>query len=173
LKFEDIKTPEELLKFLNETIKYGFVFNGKIFAEPISSGDMNFYKLKLGNALINCGYGLCWDVVELERAFFEKAQIEHSSFFIETKAGPTHTFILFKQNNKVKWFEYTWQKYRGIHEEQTEQEALKDICSKHIQFHFGASKKTIEIYKYSKVTRALNATEFLKHCRSGEKITMV
>jgi len=179
MKFEDIKTSEQLLNFLTSAIKYGFVFGDKKFTEPINFEDMKkFYQLKFGNDLINSEYGLCWDAVELERLFFEKMHIENKSFFIEAfgngkNEGPTHAFILFKKDNKIQWFEYTWEKYRGIHDYKTEKEALKDIASKHVYFHFGSKQKNkFVVYEYQKITEPLNPAQFIKHCYSGEKISV-
>ena len=103
--------------------------------------------------------------------------IEHECYFIESyinreEGGPTHTFALFKQNNKWYWFEYGWFYHRGIWEYSSKEEALKDIFSKFEHFY---DNKLINIamYKTSKVTKRLDAFEFVEHCLMGQKLEIL
>lgn len=177
MELKNLKTPLELMQFLEKNIKYGYLAEGRIFTEPFISGDMDkYYRLRTDKDLINTGYGVCWDVVELERSFFEHHKIEHECYFIQAfktraEGGPTHTILLFKEEDKWKWFEYTWTTYAGIHEYQSKKDALEDILKKHLQY---ATKEQndIRLYKYQKAQAGLNTFEFINHCYTGESIPL-
>ena len=119
-------------------------------------------------------YGVCWDFCELERLFFLQRNIEHDCYFIEScvkgqNGGPTHTFALFKQNNKWYWFEYSWFYHRGIWEYDSKDAALKDILTKYEQF-YDNNLVDVNLYKTNKVTKRLGVFEFVDHCTEGRKI---
>lgn len=172
----NINTPEDLMNFLKQNLQYGFVFKNKVFTETDPNFQKNmdkFYKLTLGEDLVKAGYGVCWDFCEFERLFFEQAKIEHECYYFESfisraEGGPTHTFLIFKQNNKWCWFEYSWFMFRGIWEYTSKQEALKDIKQKYYKNNAGVSN--IDIYKINKITERLNSYEFVEFCEHQEKI---
>jgi len=86
----------------------------------------------------------------------------------------THTFSLFIEDNKWNWFEYSWEDERGIHEFPTKQEALVDICKKHISYHkqcHNIQMKEIELYRYPKATVNFTTKDFIKHCIRGERLS--
>lgn len=173
----DIRTPQDLMKFFESNLEYGFVYRNKIFTpmKPYFSTNMDkLYKIRLGEDLIKNKYGVCWDFCELERKFFLQNTIAHECFFIDSQnkengATHTHTFALFKQNGKWYWFEYSWFYQRGIWEYATKEEALKDILLKYKKFH-NDKLINIAIYKTKKVTKRLDVCEFMEHCVKGEKI---
>ena len=173
----NIKTPQQLYDFCCKKLQYGFTYRGKVFTdfEPDFQANMDkYYKLRLGEDLIRSGYGVCWDVCELERDFLISAHIPHECYFLESfvsrdEGGPTHTFALYQENGKWYWFEYTWLYYRGIHEFDTKQQALKDIYNKYVDF-YDRKLYDIKLYKTDKVCRRLDTYEFVEHCLGGEKI---
>lgn len=172
--------PIELLQFFEENMKYGFVYRNKVFTDYESDFQQNMdklYKIRLGNNFIKHRYGVCWDFCEFERLYFLANNIEYECYFIEScinnnDVGPTHTFAIYKQNNKWYWFEYSWLYHRGIWEYNSKDNALKDILNKFKKF-YGNKLKNISIYKTNQVTKRLNAFEFVKHCLEGEKIKSI
>jgi hypothetical protein len=136
-----------------------------------------FYKIRLGNNLIKSSFGVCWDTAEFERLFFEENKIEHHVYFMNTlfnlaDGGPTHTCLIYKKNNEWIWFEYSWWSEKGIHKGfKTIQDALKEIKKKFLISHNNRNGK-VHLYEYPKVTKRLNAYEFVqKHCLlKGKKI---
>ena len=175
----NIKTPQELMKFFEDNMKYGFTYKGKVYTDLESDFQKNmdrFYKIRLGQDFINSGYGVCWDFCELERLFFSSFNIEHKCYFIESyvnraEGGPTHTFAIYKQNNKWYWFEYSWFYHRGIWEYSTLDEALKDILTKFEKF-YDRRLINIRMYETTKVTKRLDTFEFVEHCLNGKKINI-
>lgn len=173
----NVQTPKQLFEYLSKYFKYGFVYRNKIFTDDNIDFQKNMdklYKIRLGKDFIKNKYGVCWDFCEFERSFFIENKIEYSCYFIESilkskEGGPTHTFLLFKQNGKWYWFEYSWLYYRGIWEYSSQIEAIQDIIEKFKNFY---NKKiiTINIYKTAKVTKRLDVCEFVKHCTNGNKL---
>lgn len=175
----NIKTPKDLLKYLSENMHYGFTYRNKVFSdnEEDFNDNMNkYYKLRLKENFVKNKYGVCWDFCEFERLFFEEMKIPHEcyfyiSFFSRSEGGPTHTFLLYEHNGKCYWFEYAWQKFRGIWEYKNKHEALVDILKK-FSDNFNRKFENVEIYKIKKAKSRLNTYEFVNHCLSGEKIEL-
>lgn len=174
-----IKTPKDLMQYFEDNFNYGFVYKNKIFTDMDPNFQKNvdeLYKIRLGKDFIKNKYGICWDFCEFERLFFKEYNFEHECYFIDScinsvEDGPTHTFALFKQNNKWCWFEYSWSNHRGIWIYSSKEEALKDILFKFQKF-YDNKLKDINIYKIDKVKKRLNAFEFVEHCLKGQKIIL-
>ena len=178
-RFDELQTPEELMQFMSANLKYGFVNDDdKVFVTPDELRQMEqHYKIRLGDDLIKNGYGLCWDQAELQRLFFEKNNIPHECYFTanynsQKRLGRTHTFLLYKDGDKTKWFEHAFGLQRGIHEYDSKQQALDEILCKLIQIAVkeGSEVARVEMFKYPKVTKSLTPSDFIMHCRSGERL---
>lgn len=64
--------------------------------------------------------GVCWDYVVYEAYYFNKhfSDIPYSVYFevLDNKADcPTHTFLIFRYDNKYYWFESSWKPMCGIY----------------------------------------------------------
>ena len=71
--------------------------------------------------------GICWDYVHYEH---NDIQLEHKCFyamFDDKKDYPTHTFIIYKYNNRYYWFESSWKSHIGIFVYKSEYDALSSI----------------------------------------------
>lgn len=87
MKYKDVKTPIQLLKYMEENIKYGFVDdNGKQYTpiniEEFQEACKTKYKLSSPQRLLGVKYGHCWDFVELEREWFKNHQYNFKTFYI-------------------------------------------------------------------------------------------
>ena len=114
---DDIKNPEELLNFMSNKINYGY----------LGKNDDNFnldwyeqYILENKDDILNNLYGNCWDQVELERDWFLKNGYEIKTIFEMVKLDydniyPSHSFLVYKDNNCWFWFENSDFNNRGIH----------------------------------------------------------
>lgn len=181
MKFKDlgVNTPQELLQFMQENIQYGFTNKGKVYLENDKNFDADMdrlYKLKVKEDLLKSGYGVCWDTCEFERRFFEEMKIPHKcyfylSFLARDEGGPTHTFLLYENDKKVNWFEFSWGVYRGIWQYDSKKEALADILEKFCKFYERPFEK-VEIYEFPKARAGLNTFDFVEHCISGKQIDM-
>ena len=166
--------PQEIMNQMNN-IKYGWKDKYENIHFNVDETFSNDYVLETPNEVLNNNVGVCWDQVELERNFFEKTNIKFKTFFIvhyDNNNCPTHTFLIYKDDNLYYWFEHSWKRFRGIHSYKTEEEALKDIKSKFIKYELNGnySQNNLCIYKYEKPKYGINCLQFYEHCEHGENI---
>jgi hypothetical protein len=182
--FENIKTPQELLTFMNENIEYGYIgkSNQKIYSWKYENTDMDFnkeYFLQSPEELIESGYGVCWDSAELERNWFEKNNFDFKVFFmIFTKEYdndlPTHTFLAYKEKDKWFWFEQSFGAYRGIHEYDSLKDLTSDVKKKHFDYaikHRGATiqdEKDLMMCEFKKPRYGSSPQEFVDQAMGGK-----
>lgn len=161
-----------IMNIMND-IKYGyFDFNNKIHIN-IDEDFSILYKLQSPQETLEHKVGVCWDQVELERYLFKKEEMEFKTYFIvhyDDDKCPTHTFLIYKENNKYYWFEHSWEKYRGIKAFDTEIDALKDIKEKFIKDELNNKYNFMNlcIYEYSTPEYGINVLNFYKHCENGK-----
>ncbi len=146
--YSQVKTPDELLVFMDKYIKYGiYGTDNKIYDNFKTDVDSEFqvacqtkYSLNDIERYLKTGYGTCWDQVELERAWFNKAGYEFKTLFIwflfeEKNNYTTHTYLIFKDkvDNKYCYFEHADSNNYGIHKFNTYKEAIEYQRNKHIK----------------------------------------
>lgn len=139
--FEKIKTPEELLSFMKESIAYGFVGRNskRIFtSEKEMDEAWDEYYLQSPEEIIDSKHGVCWDMAEFEREWFVEHGYECKVFFMMfAKEGgtnlPTHTFLAYDKDKKWYWFEHSFGDYRGIHEYGSIEELVEDVKKTHFE----------------------------------------
>ena len=173
MNFDKINSPQELLKFMGDNIKYGFIGkDGKLNQNQDDLFDQ--YIVQTGDQVLKTKVGTCWDQVELERLWFEKRNYKINTIFIWFEANyknnyPTHTFLLYQKDNKWYWFENSFEAYRGIHEFNTIEEAI--MCAKEKLLEYAIDigvvmkkdKEIIKDYEYSKLIRPLTVDEYINH----------
>jgi hypothetical protein len=185
MKYNEIKTPEQLLEYMNQNIFYGYVSkDNKVYMEMNEEANRVWYDTCIvqdPNLLIKNKYGTCWDQVELERKWFEDNGYKIETIFMifsmnKPNNYPTHTFLLFEKNNKIFWFEHSFDIVKGIHEFENISEAIKTIKQKQLEYaiSIGVAKKEdeklIECFKYDKPKPNIGVKEYLNHVLSGIKI---
>ena len=179
-----IKSPEELLQFMNNNIKYGFVGkNGKKYTNMYSPDWNDWYQVcYVQNArdVLNSKIGTCWDQVELERAWFEKNNYAFKTIFIWFEVYgendlPSHTFLIYEKDGKYYWFEHAFESFKGIHEFNSEHEAIEFVKEKQFEFALKNSKNAkledrayLMTYEYSKPKDHLDVDEYLMHVTSNK-----
>lgn len=165
---------QEIMRQMNQ-IKYGWKDkNGNIHYDVNDTFSDN-YVLETPDEVLNNKVGVCWDQVELERTLFEKENVIFNTYFIvhyDNNKCPTHTFLIYKDNNSYYWYEHSWEKFRGIHSYKTEEEALKDVKNKFIKYELNNdyNNSNLCIYKYNKPKSGINCFQFYKHCEQGKNI---
>ncbi len=175
--YKDIKTPDELLKFMEENIIYGFVSKeGKKYTDSFSDDWQNDWYSKCivqtGKETLKTKIGTCFDQVELERLWFKEHNYSFKTIFMIFSSNkinnlPTHTFLIYKTANKYYWFEHAFYINKGIHEFNSYQEAITYI--KHQQLDYAINNNKIEksyyrllkIYEYNEIPSNLNVSEYL------------
>ena len=112
----------EIMHVMN-SIEYGFRDeNNKniIYDEEKWRNEFNdFYYLQTPKELLKSKCGICWDQVELERELFKNTKFKYETYFIylnDNNMLPSHTFLVYQNNNNYYWFEHSWNKYMGVHQ---------------------------------------------------------
>ena len=181
---DDIKTPKELLNFMSVKINYGYLGkNGRVYHydDPDFSSDWyEQYILENKNDILKNLYGNCWDQVELERDWFLKNGYEIKTFFEMVKLDydneyPTHSFLIYKNNDCWYWFENSDFNNRGIHKFNTLDELLNYQCKKYVKLlkTFNITNDELEkitITEFDKPKEHISAKEYLNHVIDSRKI---
>jgi len=171
---EQVKNAHDILNQLNG-ISYGWLDSNKVIHNEIDLYFKKRFVLSNPEEVINYKHGICYDLVELERMYFKNIGLKFNSYFMgyyESHNIKTHTFLVYEDKEKFYWFEYAWEKYRGIHEYMSLYELLTDIRDKfkkynnieHMDYDY------LCVYKYKKPKAHLSLKEFYKHCECGENI---
>ena len=174
---ENIKMPGELLEYLRDNLEYGFVGKNDHKLHAPSDSDWNEaflqeYYLQTPVELLNSKHGVCWDSVELERAWFAKNNYEFKTFYLGFKKDtdndlPTHTFLAYKNKDKWYWFEQSFGDHQGVHEYIDLPDLIKDVANKHFDYASkkrGASPEDLKDLKYCEYERPVpgcGAEEFV------------
>ena len=162
---------------LMENIEYGWIDKNNNKYNVVDESYSDNYILQDPKEIIKNKIGVCWDQVELERYYFKGNDWNIKSYFIvhyDNDKCPTHTLLTFEKNNKYYWFEHAWERFRGIHEYQTQKELLFDVKNKFIKYELNNNyeKNNLIIYNYKKPKYHLNTQEFYRHCESGHHISI-
>ncbi len=153
----------EHLSTIMRPIRYGILTQS---GEKIISGDISEdtyytqYILMTPKQVIENKLGVCWDQVEFERYYCLKNDIPHMTFFDRNNIWESHTFLVFKtEDNKLYWFENSWDKQRGIHGPFT---SIKDIFKTIIKLTHYDDKSPLKFYKYGKPQYGCTCRQFMK-----------
>jgi hypothetical protein len=125
--------------------------------------DESKYIVKTPEQVLRKKEAVCYDLVELQRKLFNQIGYEFKTFFayenLPITDNPTHTFLVFKENNKYYWFESSWQSYKAIHGPFNSYQDTIKYFSKQIK---KANKwKNVNIVEYNKFNyRNMNLNEF-------------
>lgn len=162
---------------LMENIEYGWMDKTNNKHNIVDEFYSDNYILQIPKEIIKNKVGVCWDQVELERYYFKGNDWNIKTYFIvhyDNDRCPTHTFLTFEKNKKYYWFEHSWERFKGIHEYQTQRELLLDVQGKFIQYELNDNyqKENLCIYHYSKPKYHIGVGEFVKHCESGVNISL-
>lgn len=161
----------QIMKLMGDII-YGYVDKDNNKHKDIGNEFSNIYQLQSPSELIKSKLGVCWDQVELERYYFNKENIKCKTYFMvyyNNTSCPTHTFLVFFENDKYHWFEHSWERYRGIYEYETLEQLINDIREKFIsdQLILPINIDNLYIYEYEKPKYNISCSEFYNYCEKG------
>lgn len=171
----NLKTASAIMKIMN-TIEYGLLDDKNIERLSLPDGNKYFdehYFLQTPDELLKSKCGVCWDQVELERKLFFDKNIDCQTYFIyiDINNNPTHTFLVFEDQNNYYWFEHSWEMYRGIHEYNNLKELLIDVKNKHLKF-YNSLDAISYIYKYDKPEYHLSCADFWEYCTNQDLVDL-
>lgn len=172
---------EELREFITKTreeIKYGWFDTKGNLREHIDPDLMIEYRNRSPEETRKLGYGLCWDITELQRDYLESKNAKFMTVFVCINnimiRHPNHTFVIVEYNNKFYWSESGMINRLGVYEFDT----LEDLKNKIIEiFPEIANKdipeeylKEIEFFAYERPKYGVKAIDFFVHAVKGNKI---
>ena len=158
-------------------IEYGWVdkYNKKYYTNEEFSQK---YVLQNVKNMKKNKIGVCWDQVELERYLFNKKKIETETYFLvyyNKQECPTHTFLIYNNNNKFYWFEHAFSKYKGIHQYLTKVDLLNDVAYYFLNYNNieNFNIKNLKLFRYETAKGGMVIEEFYNHCENGEDVTNI
>ena len=183
MKYDDIKTPKDLLEYMSKNITYGFIGKSKKRYEGLKEG-LDEYIVQSAEEVLESNIGTCWDQVELERDWFSNHNYIFKTLFLGFNVDyentyPTHTFLLYENDNKWYWFENAWEDERGIHEFNSFNDALNHVKDQHFlyaqkRYKLDSSlKEKLECYDYDRPKPDLEAMDYVDHVTNGRKIKKI
>ena len=175
LKFNEIKNPQELLEWM-EQITYGYKGKTKLHIyteEDFNDAWYDEYLLSSPTEVIKNKIGNCWDQTELERYWFEKHNYKVKTIYVMVNLPyenpyPTHTFLIYQDNNKWYYFENSDYNNRGIHSKDTLEEIIEYQQTKYKEYlkSFDITNEELSkiiIKEYKKPKYNITAKEFLEY----------
>jgi hypothetical protein len=113
-----IHTPDDLLNFM-QCIQYGWVDSEKVRKFDKSVGDdtefNERYRLMRPYEVYKKRVGVCQDQAIFEWYVLSHLGIPCEVVFLQQFYTSTHTFLVYKEEEKLYWFENSFQVCRGIH----------------------------------------------------------
>lgn len=185
-KFKQIKSPEELIKFLIENISTGYVGkNGKVYYPSNQDYDSDLkaqYLVQDAKNVLKSGLGTCFEYARVASECFRNTDYNFQTFFLYYDTSydtygnnnkPTHAFLVFKREEKWYWFEASFIRHAGIHEYKTLESLLKDVKHKVAQYDIKTNHATkeetrsIKFIQYECIPGIVSIIEFLDNIFNG------
>ena len=176
MKINDIKTPDDILEFMKENIKYGWLdINNN---EHI--GNMkDFRKLYRTSSIeetLKHKIGTCIEQVYLMKMLLDKINIKNKMFCTRIyesddfndldKEEHMHCFVLYYLDNKVYHIEHPNFEKIGIYEYDSEEIAINKINEYYVNMSGGIPRPITEFYE---VKPNLSFKEFNNYINSLDK----
>ncbi len=156
MKIDEIKTPEDILKFMNENIKYGWLdINNQEHINTMKEF-RKIYRTSSIEETLKHGLGTCIEQVYLMKLLLDKINITNKMFCTRVYEGKDfnnfeaeehmHCFILYYIGDKVYQIEHPNFEKIGIYEYETEEEALNTINDYYVKMAEGKSRPITQFY---------------------------
>ena len=156
MKIEEIKTPEDILEFMKNNIKYGWL---DIDDEEHIGNMKNFRKLYRTSSIeetLEHGIGTCIEQVYLMSKLLDRLNIKNKMFCTRVYEGKDfnnleadehmHCFVLYYLNGKVYQIEHpNWEKV-GIYEFENEENAVNEINDYYVKMAEGNSRPITQFF---------------------------
>lgn len=175
-----ITTPEELNKYM-DCIEYGFMSkkDGRIDSKHKKFDDEKYfykeYYLQSPGELLESKLGVCWDQTELERAWFNEKGINNTIIYIEIlddKDIPSHTFLVYETEKDFRWFEHSWDAFKGIHAFTKLRDLISTVITNHQKFN-NDTTSPVNIRLLSKAPSFhISCDEFMEYARKQLSIDL-
>ncbi len=176
MTINDIKTPEDILEFMNENIRYGWLdINGKEHIKTMKE----FRRLYRTSSIDEClehKLGVCTEQVYLMHILLDKINIPNKMFCTRIYESEDfndldsdehmHCFVLYYLNDKVYQIEHPNFERVGIYEFNSEEEAINEINKIYVEMSGGYPRPVTEFFN---VEEGLSFKEFNNYINSLDK----
>ena len=173
---DEIKTPEDILRFMNENIEYGWIdINGEKHIKTMKEF-RRLYRTSSLEETLNNGLGTCIEQVYLMHYLLDKINIPNKMFCTRVYEGKDfnnleaeehmHCFVLYYLDGKVYQIEHpNWERI-GIYEFSSEEKAIKKINDYYVKMAEGKSRPITEFFE---VKSGLSFKEFNEYINRLDK----
>lgn len=171
----DLKSPEELLEFMNENIRYGWLDdNNNEHIDTMKQFRKLYRTLSLDEMLTN-KLGTCIEQTYLEIIVMENLGIEYKAYCLRSYEDDPrivepkmHCFLIYNKDNKWYHFEHSNPDVRGIHEYKTYEETMRDILEYYQKRDKGKTRQLLEIKEVPTGLSWQEWNEYLDKLAKGE-----
>ena len=156
MKINEIKTPDDILEFMNDNIEYGWIdINGEKHVKTMKEFRKLYRTMSLEDTL-KYGLGTCIEQVNLMHHLLNELNILNKMFCTRIYEGKDfnnleaeehmHCFVLYYKDNYVYQIEHpNWEKI-GIYKYNSEKEAIKEINDYYVKMAEGKSRPVTEFF---------------------------
>lgn len=181
-----MNTIEEFFDYCQKEFTYGWISQDN--KRHNGQNDGRIYMLQSPEELMDSKLGICWDRTELYRDYFRHmTDFKYETYYLfydDGKGCPSHTILVYYDNNKVYWFEPMFQDsendYSGIHVYKHIYDLLTDFKDKWIKWAIlekripeNYKEENIFIYQYDKPNYHINGYEMRNHINHSKRVWKV
>lgn len=129
----ELETPQDVYDFIKKNVTYA-----------------EFDKLMTPDEVLQKGKGSCHDQAQLAKELLGKIGKNVAlHFFIALRpndpvGGNTHTFVTYKEDNKIVWFETSWDGANGIRKYDSMNQLKSDLFKYHMKTSYGKKYPELE-----------------------------
>lgn len=183
--YNDIKTPQELYEWMKYNVHFGYLDKyNRVHTPEEEDFDAvwrDVYIVENHNDVLTNKFGNCWDQVEFERTWFLEHGYEVKTIFEMfmldyVNPYPTHSFLIFKDQNKWCWFENSDAPNGGVHAYDSIEDLLNDQLNRYINFvkreyHIKSDElSSLKVFSFSEPENHLSADAYLEHVTKGKRL---
>ena len=157
MNIDDIKTPEDIMQFFEEHIKYGWLDYEKKPHIMTLKEYRKLYRTVSISDIIDSGMGVCIEQVNLMHYLFDKIHIKNKMFCCRIwepdeynnleEEEHMHCFLLYYIGDKVYHMEHPNFTRTGIYEYNSEDDAIKSIIQYYVKLRRGKESPTKEFFE--------------------------
>lgn len=173
----EIKTPEDILQYMNENIEYGWIdINNQKHIKTMIEFRKLYRTMSLDEIITN-GLGTCIDQVNLMHYLFNKIHIKNKMFCCRIfepddynnleEEEHMHCFLLYYIDNKVYHIEHPNFEKIGIYEYNSEEEAISTIVKYYITLRVGKESPTKEFFEVQSGMSFQEFNKYINHLDTG------
>lgn len=156
MTIETIKTPEDILEYMNEHIKYGWLDINNEEHIGNMKGFRRLYRTSSMEEILKHKMGTCIEQVYLMHNLLDQINVPNKMFCTRIYEGEDfndldadehmHCFVLFYRGNKVYQLEHpNWERI-GIYEFDSEESAINSINEYYINMAGGHARPVTEFF---------------------------